>query len=163
DGLSKVAVGIAYFATVPLQIAWAVLTDPTTQHDCEGCPTNPILIGGHEGLAEAVNFVQVLSGIVAIVLAIWVLYAHWRGSSATERRVLSPVVFTGSLAFTILLTQLIVGEIGVPEAVKDVFFAGAIAVFTLLPFAFLLGLLRSRIGRAEEATTALSAENAELT
>ena len=162
DGLSKIVVGIAYFATVPLQIAWAVLTDPTTQSDCEGCPTNPILIGGHEGLASAVNFIQVLSGIIAIALAIWVLYAHWRRSPATERRVLSPVVFTGGLAFTILLTQLVVGELGGTSALKDVFFAGAIAVFTLLPFAFLLGLLRSRIGRAEEVSSALTIENAEL-
>ena len=42
-------------------------------------------------------------------------------------------------------------------------FVAAIAVFACLPFAFLVGLLRSRIGRDEEIRTALTAENEQLT
>jgi signal transduction histidine kinase len=72
------------------------------------------------------------------------------------------VLATGGLAFTILLLQLTVGEL-TSETFKTVAYVGAAAVFACLPFAFLLGLLRSRIGRAEEVTSALSEENQQLT
>lgn len=161
--LQKGVVGLAYFVTVPLQLVWAVFVDPTVQSDCDHCPENPILIGGHEGIADVVNAFQVLGGIVAIAAAIAILYLTWRRSSASERQALTPVVFTGCLAFLIVLALLIVGELGVSETVKDLTYIASIAVFACLPFAFLFGLLRSRIGRAEEVSSALSAENAELT
>src|SRR6185503_8810468 len=44
----------------------------------------------------------------------------------------------------------------------DLGFIAATAVFASMPFAFLVGLLRSRIGRDEEIRTALTAENAQL-
>jgi signal transduction histidine kinase len=159
--LEHAVVAVGYMVTLPLQVIWALFTDPATS-GCEGCPENPILIGGHEGIANAVNALQVLGAIAAIATTIGLVFLNWRRSSASERRVLTPVVSTGGLAFAILLVQLIVSEIGVSESIEDIAFIGAIAVFACLPFAFLLGLLRSRIGRTEEITTALSAENEQL-
>ena len=141
----------------------APFTDPGAQSDCGGCPENPVLIDGAEGVAEAINVVQVLSGSAAIAIAIGLLYRNWRRSTATERRALTPVLTTGGLAFTILLLQLTVGELGASETFRSVTFVTSVIVFSCLPFAFLLGLLRTRIGRAEEVTTALSAENEQLT
>jgi len=161
--IQRGVVGLAYFVTVPLQLVWALFVDPTVQTDCDGCPENPILIGGHEGIADAINAFQVLGGIVAIAAAVTILYLTWRRSPATERQALTPVVFTGGLAFLIVLALLIVGELGVSETVKDITYIASIAVFACLPFSFLFGLLRSRIGRAEEVSSALTAENAELT
>ena len=73
-----------------------------------------------------------------------------------------PVLATGGVAFLFLLIQLIVGQAGLSRQVELVAFVAAIAVFACLPFAFLVGLLRSRIGRDEEIRTALTAENAQL-
>lgn len=161
--LQIAAVSLAYLSTGPLQLVWALFTDPSAQSDCSGCPENPVLIDGAEGVAEAVSAVQVLGGCAAIAIAIGLLYRNWRRSTATERRVLTPVLATGGLAFTILLAQLIVGELGASETFKGIAFVASISVFACLPFAFLLGLLRSRIGRAEEVSTALTAENEQLT
>ncbi|HSS40947.1 MAG TPA: sensor histidine kinase [Solirubrobacterales bacterium] len=161
--LQKVAVGLAYLATGPLQIVWALFIDPSQQSDCGGCPENPILIDGAEGISEIVNVFQVLGGVTAIAIAIGLLYRNWRRSTETERRVLTPVLATGGLAFSILLVQLTVGELGASNTFQSVTFVASITVFSCLPFAFLFGLLRSRIGRAEEVTTALSAENEQLT
>ncbi|HET7417982.1 MAG TPA: sensor histidine kinase [Solirubrobacterales bacterium] len=158
-----VAVALAYLAVGPLNLVWALFTDPSTQSGCEGCPGNPILIGGAEGVAGAINAIQVVGGSVSIAIAIWLLYRSWRSSAATERRVLTPVFATGGTAFAILLVQLVVGELGAPHTFQVVTFITAVAIFTCLPFAFLLGLLRSRIGRAEEVSTALTAENQQLT
>jgi signal transduction histidine kinase len=159
----RIVVGAAYLSTTVLQLAWAFFIDPTKQSGCDNCPENPILIAGHEGIANAISAVQVVVAVFAIAATVAIVFRRWRRSSASERRVLSPVVLTGMLAFTILLAQLILGELGLPKVVEDSAFVGAIVVFSALPFAFLLGLLRSRIGRAEEITNALSAENEQLT
>ncbi len=157
-----IVVGAAYLTTTVLQLPWAIFTDPTKQSDCQGCPENPILISGQEGVADVINAFQVTIGSFAIASTVVIVFLRWRRSTPAQRRALTPVVLTGGVAFTILLAQLILTEIGVPEVVKDGAYVGAIVFFASLPFAFLLGLLRSRIGRAEEITTALSAENEQL-
>ena len=161
--LQVFTVGIAYLATGPLQLVWALFTDPTVQSDCDGCPENPVLIDGAEGVAEVVNAFQVISGSAAIAIAIGLLVRNWRRSSPAERPVLTPVLATGGTAFAILLGQLILGELGASEAFKQAAFLASAAVFAFLPFAFLFGLLRSRIGRAEEVSSALTVENEQLT
>ena len=143
---------IAYVATGPLNWLWALFTDPTVQRDCQGCPENPVLIGGAEGVANAINAIQVIGGSASIALAIYILIRNWRRSSATERRVLTPVLVTGGTAFAVLFVQLVAGELGASNTFKGVTFIAAVAIFACLPFAFLLGLLRSRIGRADEVT-----------
>jgi len=158
----RVVVGAAYLTTTVLQLGWAFFIDPTKQSDCGNCPENPILIAGHEGVANAINAVQVLTATFGIASTVAIVYLRWRRSTPAQRRVLTPVVLTGGVAFTILLAQLILSEAGVPQAVEDGTYIAAIVVFASLPFAFLLGLLRSRIGKAEEITTALSAENEQL-
>jgi signal transduction histidine kinase len=158
----RIVVAAAYLTTTVLQLAWALFIDPTAQSDCGGCPENPILIAGHEGVADVINSFQVAIASFGIASTVAIVFLRWRHSTPAQRRALSPVVLTGAVAFTILLAQLILNEIGVPQAVGDSTYIAAIVVFACLPFAFLLGLLRSRIGRAEEITTALSAENEQL-
>ncbi len=162
SGFQRLVVGVGYLTTTVLQLGWALFVDPTTQANCENCPENPILIGGHPGLADAIADLQLVLGIFAIAATIGILFVRWRGSSTAQRRALTPVVISGGLAFLILLARLVLTKTGVPQAVKDVTYASAIVVFASLPFAFLLGLLRSRIGRDEEIRTALSAENEQL-
>ncbi len=158
----RIVVAAGYLTTTVLQLAWAIFIDPAKQGDCEGCPENPILIAGHEGVADVINAFQVTLASFAIASTVVIVVLRWRRASQAERRALSPVVLTGAIAFTILLAQLILTEIGIPPAVEDGAYVASIIIFGALPFAFLLGLLRSRIGRAEEITTALSAENEQL-
>jgi signal transduction histidine kinase len=158
--LNKWVVGLTYFVTTALQALRFVFTVPTDD-GCDGCPENPVLIAGHEGLSNAINLIQVAMAIVLIAITVVVVFRRWRRSDANRRRALTPVVFTGGLAFLILLVQLAI-QPGVSQAVERVTYIAAVVVFACLPFAFLLGLLRSRIGRAEEITTALSAENEQL-
>jgi signal transduction histidine kinase len=158
----RVLVGLTYFICVVMQVAWALFTDPETE-GCEGCPENPILIEGHSGLSGAIDAVQVLSAIALIAITVGLVLLRWRHSDPRQRRALSPIVYTGGLAFLILMTRLALDQAEVAETVEDVSFVAAIVVFAFMPFAFLIGLLRSRIGRDEEIRTALTAENLELT
>jgi signal transduction histidine kinase len=158
----RLVVAAAYLTTTVLQLAWAIFIDPTKQSDCDGCPENPILIAGQEGIADIINAFQVSLAVFAIASTVAIVFLRWRHSTPAQRRALTPVVLTGGVAFTILLAQLVLGELGVPGAVEDGAYIASIVIFASLPFAFLIGLLRSRIGRTEEITTALSAENEQL-
>ncbi len=158
--LSKSVVVLTYFDTIVLQAARLIFTVPANE-GCEGCPENPLLIAGHEGIRSAVNGVQVVLAIAMIAITVAVVFNRWRRSDANRRKAFAPVVFTGGVAFLILLVGLAI-QPGVSHAVERIVYIAGVAAFTCLPFAFLLGLLRSRIGRAEEITTALSAENEQL-
>ncbi len=160
--LQKLLVAAAYFVTTVMQLAWALFAEPERE-GCEGCPANPIQIGGHEALAEAISAAQGLIAIPLVGATIVLLYRRWRRSDSTERRALTPVIATGGLAFLFLFLELIVGQLGISDAAETAAFVAGVAAFACLPFAFLVGLLRSRIGRDEEIRTALSAENEQLT
>jgi signal transduction histidine kinase len=159
--LQAVLIGVGYFITTVMQVAVGVLTVPT-EVGCDGCPENPILIAGHEGLRDALSGIQGLTAIVLIGVTVILVFRRWRNSSSPEHRALSPVVYTGGLAFTVLLVQLAMSQLGLPDGAEEAAFVAAVAVFALMPFAFLAGLLRSRIWRAEKISSTLSAENEQL-
>lgn len=154
-------VAVGYFVTVVMQGAWILFADPARE-GCEGCPQNPVQVGDHT-IGEAISTAQGLIAIPLIATTVVVVYLRWRRSEASERRVLTPVVATGGLAFLFLLAQLVLSQADVSNGAEKATFIAAVAAFDCLPFAFLIGLLRSRIGRDEEIRTALSAENEQLT
>jgi signal transduction histidine kinase len=156
----RVLVGLAYFVTTVMQVAWAFFVDPAVE-GCEGCPDNAVKLGS-AATGQAISAVESTIAIGVIAATVVLLYRRWRGSSESERRVLTPVLATGAVAFVLLLIQLAIGQAGVSRDAALVLFVGSIAIFACLPFAFLAGLLRSRIGRDEEIRTALTAENEQL-
>ncbi len=160
--LQKLLVGTTYVITTVVQLAWGFFVDPR-QDGCDNCPENPLLVEGHQSVADVINSVQALVSIVVIVAVVWLLYRRWRESSAEQRRVLTPVLAVGGLAFALLIVTVIAGAVGSSNTVESIFFIATVTVFACLPFAFLLGLLRSRIGREEEIRTQLTAENRQLT
>ncbi len=156
--LQKALVATTYFLTTVVQIAWGLFIDPGSE-GCDGCPDNPILIEGHQSVGDIINGAQILVSIGVIVSVVWLLYRRWRDSAADQRRALTPVLATGGLAFGLLVVQLAANGIGASDAIESSAFIATVAVFACLPFAFLIGLLRSRMGRDEEIRTALTAEN----
>jgi signal transduction histidine kinase len=161
SGAQRFVVGATYLLVTVAQLAWFLFAEPSAE-GCDGCPANPIRIDGHTALGEAINTAEVLVAIGLIAGAVAIVVRRWRESTPDQRRALSPVVFTGSLAFALLLVQLAASGAQVSERVEQVAFIASIVVFACLPFAFLIGLLRSRIGRDEEIRSALSAENEQL-
>jgi signal transduction histidine kinase len=159
--LQRGLVGLGYFITTVMQALWILFADPERE-GCEGCPENAAQITHHAGIGEAISTIQGLIAIPLIAITVAVVYRRWRRSSASERPVLTPVLATGGAAFLFLLAQLVLGQAGFSDQAEVVAYVAAIAVFACLPFAFLAGLLRSRIGRDEEIRTALTAENAQL-
>jgi signal transduction histidine kinase len=114
-----------------------------TPHDlgCDDCPTNVLLTHRDPDLAHAAIGFQVALYVVLFVIVLVRLILRWRRTGRLERLQLTPVYVCGLLTF--LLATAATAGAG-DTAAWAVFSATA-----LLPFAFLVGLLRSHVARLD--------------
>lgn len=112
---------------------------------------NPLLVWPNEVLADALG---VIANVVALVLAILVVATvleRWRRGSPVARRALAPVFWVSPI------TLVVVGSFFIAQATgNDALFAistGPLAQLSnfLLPIAFLVGLLQTRLERGSIA------------
>ena len=88
--------------------------------------------------------------VVSVVLLAglgFVLIRRWRGFGKVQRRALAPVVWTGAAVAVVGVGSVLPIALGADE-VSEVVDAGLIVLITALPFAFLVGLMRSSLSRA---------------
>jgi DNA-binding CsgD family transcriptional regulator len=94
---------------------------------------------------------DVLSGI-AIVLALVILYTvveRWITATAPGRRALAPLIWTGPVVLVVVAISIANDYIGLSLSARaDRGIHWAEIVYTAIPLAFLLGLLRTRLHRA---------------
>ena len=142
-------VALGYVDTTVVQAA-AVLFLATGEGDaCDGCPSNPILIADLHGVSMALFGLQTLIAIVGMTGIGIVLARRWRAAAPGYRRALGPVLACGGASVSLLLLSLVSDFSGAPngsaEDLVDILSAAALAA---VPFAFLIGLLRSRLSAA---------------
>jgi PAS domain S-box-containing protein len=113
---------------------------------CEDCPGSPIVVTELPGLTAAVEIVTALGGLVLVVLAFVVLTRKWRAATPASRRLLWPVLGTGSAALVSIALVVIADQFSetATEALQSLFLLS----FATVPFAFLLGILRTRLARS---------------
>jgi signal transduction histidine kinase len=144
-GLERRLVQFSWAAAAVLPLVQA-LVDPNPNRCSGTCPENLLLVWDNDTAADVVVGFNVVTSIGALVALVVVLVRHWRGYGPVQRRALAPVVWTaGAIAVT--------GIVGIAPAaagaedVGSVFDAVLIVLVTALPFAFLLGLMRSSLSR----------------
>ncbi len=129
---------VAGFAQIP-----ALLFTPCD----EGCAIdeNPWVIADVEVLSAIFGLIQGLSLLFAIVAGVTVLLYRWRTSGHFQRRGLEPVLLLGAtiLALGLALVIANIAGGGAADVVQILFFG----TFALVPWAFLLGLMRTRFFR----------------
>ena len=146
--LERVVVAGGYFVVTVLQFTSALLIDPP-RDGCDGCPDNPLLITGNQDLYDIHSALQSLLGIAVLTGLVVALVRRWRTWPQSRRMQFAPVLWAGGLSLTLISLQLAVDVLGGPEGVRQAIFLASLVPFALIPFAFLVGLLRSRISRAE--------------
>jgi PAS domain S-box-containing protein len=137
-----VVVGVAYVVTIPMQLAVLFFADlESGSFSCTGCPANAFLITPDSAVADALETAQNAIGVVLVVAIIVILRRRWMTATAPSRRVLAPVLTTGSLA--LMCGALLFGSqlVGWDEATPWFRLALFVALATV-PLAFLAGLLR---------------------
>ena len=143
-------IGYAYIAGGLVAGFPILFYNPATDPDCAHCVTsNPLLI--HDNLDFVNTWLNVLSAVsIPVLVALFIhLVRRARSAGAMERRSQEAVWWAGG-ATVFLFAATLLTNLG-PESgnYDDVVWYIANLVFATVPFAFLLGLLRTRLSEAD--------------
>ena len=144
-GLERTVVTIGWSAAVALPLLAALVT--AEPNGCEDCPRNLLLVWDSKTASDAVEAAGLVVAVVLLGGLGAVLIRRWRGFGKVQRRALAPVVWTGGAVALVGLVSLLPIAFGADE-VSQVADALLIVLVTAVPFAFLVGLMRSSLSRA---------------
>jgi PAS domain S-box-containing protein len=115
----------------------------------DSCPDSAAVIWNEPPLAHAIEILDALIPIALCAAAVVILVRRWRVASAPLRRLLLPVYAAGGATLVLLLVGNAVGPLapGVNHVLGPIF----ILLFTAVPYAFLFGILRSKLARGSVA------------
>ncbi len=143
---------IAVGALLTLTSLAELLFDSTPETDSG--VLSPVVITERPGVASFAGFVASFGGLVLIVLAAVALVRKWRGASPALRRLLLPVLATGSATFFSIGLVVVADQVYDPAT--DALFVLFLASFTTVPLAFLFGILRMRLARSSVTDVVLA-------
>jgi signal transduction histidine kinase len=143
--LERAIVVVALVDATVVQLLWMLVSDD------EG-GANLLLVEPMDDLALAILQTQRVVGIVLSAVTVALLAQRWRRASEPLRRAIGPVVLAGVAAFAALLVSAFNDAIDQPLGDIELL---AWLVFAAVPFAFLAGLLRTRLARTAVAELVL--------
>jgi signal transduction histidine kinase len=123
---------------------------------CATCPDSVLQVSSATTVGTISDVVTTLIAVALVAALIWVLTERWRAAGAAQRRALAPLLWSG-----IVLMVLVAGVIGAqtvgggPTVTSDVLSLLGQLVFASVPFTFLVGMLRSRVARADAVAALL--------
>jgi signal transduction histidine kinase len=113
-----------------------------------GLPANPVMIANEPDLFSTLARIR-LAAVAALIGVLGVvLVRRWGASTPSQRRALAPVYLSGGLVLALYAVWSVLGAAEIsPELQEKLEYARVIAL-AVVPFAFLAGLLRSRVAAA---------------
>jgi len=152
-------VGVGYVDTTVIQVLALLFHQTSGEEDyCSlNCPSNPLLISDQPGFADVVFGIQSLIGVFGLTAIAVLLVRRWRAAPTAQRRGLAPVVLAG-VATVLLLSLSLLGDVsGFPDGdLENAVDIAALILLASVPFAFLTGLMRSRLSRGVAVTDLVS-------
>ena len=140
----RLLAGAAYAVATVGWWACMVLED-TTQL---GVPANPLQIADEPGLFSALARIRLEIVAVLIALLGGVLVARFRRSMPAQRRALAPVYLSGGLVLALYAVWAVLGAAEIARDLQENLERARVIALAFVPFAFLAGLLRSRVAAA---------------
>ncbi len=140
-----------YGAWLVVSPAWQLFWDPRADDECPGCPRNLLLVSRNPALFDALDFVSLLVAVAILATTTVLVVRKVRRATAPTRRAYAPVLLAAAVAivpFSALLALDVLAVAEIPPSV--VFWLGDFA-FAMIPVAFLVGLLRTRMYRSRVA------------
>jgi signal transduction histidine kinase len=143
--LERALVWAAYLvATV---VWWALMLIEDT--GAFGLPPNHLLVAhGEQELFNTLANVRLGIVVALIVVAAIVMARRWRDASRALRRALAPVYVSGGLVLALYAIWSITGILGADQDVQENLERARVVALALVPFAFMAGLVRSRVAGA---------------
>jgi signal transduction histidine kinase len=143
-------VALGYFVTVVPGAIGLLFYDPVVSDDCAECPANPLQVSHDQDAYDAGSAVSSILAAIVLGALIWNLVRRWRAMDDPGERVRNaPVWWAGGL--TVLLVLALIGTNLGPENgnFDDYMYAAALLVLATLPYAFWVGVIRSRLWEAD--------------
>jgi signal transduction histidine kinase len=146
----RIVVACTYFATAVYPWAIVAFADPVDTEECPECPSNPLLVSDNETVFDILSGVHSAGGLaVCCALIGHIIQRRHEWDDPAERARYAPMSWAGA-ATVFLLGALLVSEFGPEEGnYDDYLFYAALLVLATLPYAFWVGLLRSKLSEAE--------------
>ena len=144
-GLERDLVVVGWSASAVLPFLAALVT--ARPNGCRDCPDNLLLAWDSDTASSVVEGMGLVISVVLLAGLGMVLIRRWRGFGKVQRRALAPVVWTGAAVAVVGVISVLPIAFGA-DAVSEVIDAVLIILITALPFAFLVGLMRSSLSRA---------------
>ena len=109
---------------------------------------NLALVHRDPAVADAFQTISAGAGVLLLFVSLGLLAGRWRRATPPWRRVVGPVLWSGSAAVAVLGLAIASDAAGVASRATQ---AVALLVFAAVPFAFQVGLWRSRLARGAVA------------
>jgi signal transduction histidine kinase len=139
------ALAVAAYAVATVVWWGCVLLEDTTRL---GVPANPLLVADEPDLFSVLARTRL--GVVAALIALLgvVLVRRWDDSRPWQRRALAPVYVSGFLVLALYAVWAVLGVLDVAPGTQENLERARVVALAIVPFAFLAGLLRSRVAGA---------------
>jgi signal transduction histidine kinase len=142
----KWILGLTWAAVIVIPLSQVLFTEDYGLTGSQ--PDDILLITQNQSLADAFNAVGNLLALgVATALCV-VLIRRWRSGSRVQRRAYAPVYITGAVIGAGLALGAVLDLAGASQDVQDALWLIPLAAFAAMPYAFLVGLGRTRYVRA---------------
>jgi signal transduction histidine kinase len=125
-----------------------LLTYHLRAEDCFFCLTNPFYIPGTSWLNDPFGTVSSYGTLVASLLVLGIFFWHWARASTPTRRAMNPAVWASLPVFAQGVAGLLFNVGVIPNQVQSVIKPIEWMTFAILPVGLLVGVLRTRLGRA---------------
>jgi signal transduction histidine kinase len=113
-----------------------------------GFPANPLLIEGHSDLSVTLSRSRAWLALVLITSLGVILARRWAAARGSQRQALAPVLLSGGLVMLLLALWYAAMLAELDQDLQQALEDARYVVLATVPFAFLAGLLRSRVAGA---------------
>ena len=110
-----------------------------------GVPPNPLKVADAPDLFSVLARVR-LGLVVVLIAALGVVLARrWLDATPSQRRALAPVYASGGLVLALYAVWAVLGVLDVAHGTQETLERARVVALAFVPFAFLAGLLKSRV------------------
>jgi signal transduction histidine kinase len=115
---------------------------------CQRCPRHLLLVESAPGLAAALITVQLVCALGVVLAGCALLIGDWRRATPPKRRARAPILWSGAASGLVAVASFATDLVGQDTVSRNIDWL-YLSLFALVPFAFLVGLLRSRLNRVD--------------
>jgi signal transduction histidine kinase len=142
--LERRLVATGYLLTTVVVFPLWLFADAETL-DCDSCPENVLLVEPNDSLVNTVTGIINIGGAALVAAVLVILIRRWRRATPGQRRLLVPVYSAGAAVMMLLIVTVLLQSTGADAWTLDVFWIASMVPFGLVPWMFLVTLIRARM------------------